>query len=156
MLASMYLRFAFEGDLHRTLEFIPIAVRRKLDLAGVKLSLAAWNGMSRAEKLAVCHLPVDGDGDLEVYREALAGFAERAGDPIAPLPSGPVDRREWRDLPEALAGRVDPERWSRLSDEARYVVAKLCDPRKSKEKLEAALRELGLAGRGAGPEREGA
>jgi hypothetical protein len=146
MLATMYLRFAFEGDLDRTLEFIPIAVRRKLDLAGLKLSLAAWNRMTRAEKLAVCNLPVDGDGDLEVYREALAGFAERAGDPAAPLPGGPVDPRTWRDLPEPLAGRVDPGRWSNLSDEARYVVARLCDPRKSKEKLEAALRELGLAG----------
>jgi hypothetical protein len=140
----MYLRFAFEGDLHRTLEFIPIAVRRKLDLAGLKLSLAAWNCLSRAEKLAVCHLPVDGEEDLEVYREALSGFAARVGEPVSPLPGGPLDSRAWRHVPEALATRVDRDRWSGLSDEARYVVVKLADPRKSKDKLEAALRELGL------------
>jgi hypothetical protein len=142
----MYLRFAFEGELHRTLEFIPIAVRRKLDLAGLKLSLAAWNRMSRAEKLAVCHLPVDGEGDLDAYREALAGFAERAGEPVTPLPGGPADRGAWRDLPQRLAGRVDPARWAALSDEARYVLTRLCEPRKSGDKLEDALRELGLAG----------
>jgi hypothetical protein len=140
----MYLRFAFEGNLHRTLEFIPIAVRRKLDLAGLKLSLAAWNRLTRAEKLAVCHLPVDGEDDLEAYREALTGFAERAGEPVTRLEGGPVDPRSWRELPEAVAGRVDVARWEKLSDEARYVVARLSDPRKRKEKLESALKELGL------------
>jgi hypothetical protein len=144
----MYLRFAFEEDLHRTLEFIPIAVRRKLDLAGLKLSLAAWNRFIRAEKLAVCHLPVDGEGDLEVYREALTGFAARAGEPVAELPEGPLHPRSWRELPPSLEGRIDPDRWSQLSDEARYVVVKLTDPRKRKEKLEWALRELGLSEQG--------
>lgn len=142
----MYLRFGFEGDLHRTLEFIPLAVRRKLDLAGLKLSLAAWNRMSRAEKLAVCHLPVDGEGDLEAYREALAGFAERTGEPVAPLAAGPADPGSWRPLPERLEGRVAPARWAALSEEARYVLTRLCEPRKSGDKLEEALRELGLAG----------
>jgi hypothetical protein len=147
----MYLRFAFEGDLHRTLEFIPIAVRRKLDLAGLKLSLAAWNRMSRAEKLAVCHLPVDGEGDLDVYREALTGFAERAGEPVTPLSGGPADRRSWRELPQRLAGRVDPDRWAASSDEARYVLTRLCEPRKSGDKLEDALRELHLSSERGGP-----
>ena len=74
----MYLRFAFEGDVHETLATIPLAVRRKLDLAGLKLSLAGWTALSRAERLAVCHLPVESQADLEVYREALRGFAVRA------------------------------------------------------------------------------
>jgi hypothetical protein len=146
MLPRMYLRFAFEGDLHRTLEFIPIAVRRKLDLAGLKLSLAAWNRMSRAEKLAVCHLPVDAEGDLDVYREALTGFADRAGEPVTPLTGGAADRASWREVPDRLAGRVDPARWAALPDEARYVLTRLCEPRKSGDKLEEALRELGLSG----------
>src|SRR5205814_10103329 len=91
----MYLRLELEGDLHRTLEFIPLAVRRKLDLAGLKLSLKAWAAMTRAERLAVCHLPVDGEGDLDVYREALAGFWERAGHLVAPLEGGSVDTCAW-------------------------------------------------------------
>src|SRR5207248_8286849 len=82
---TMYLRFAFEGDVHETLATIPLAVRRKLDLAGLKLSLAGWTALSRAERLAVCHLPVESRADLEIYREALRGFAERAGHPVVPL-----------------------------------------------------------------------
>src|SRR5436305_14903016 len=100
----MYLAFEFEGDVHRTLETIPLAVRRKLDLAGLKLSLQGWTSLSRAEKLALCHLPVEGDGDLDVYREALRGFADRSAHPVSPLEGGAVDSSAWAKdrLPAAL------------------------------------------------------
>jgi hypothetical protein len=146
----MYLRFELEGDLHRTLEFIPLAVRRKLDLAGLKLSLKGWTAFSRAERLAVCHLPVDGPGDLDVYREALAGFAERAGHPVALLEGGPIDARAWgaSRIPDTVAARapaLSAAQWSALPDEARYVLLRLAEPRRGPEKLDAALRELRLA-----------
>ena len=145
----MYLRFELEGDVHRTLEFIPLSVRRKLDLAGLKLSLKAWTAMTRAERLAVCHLPVDGPGDLEVYREALAGFAERAGHPVAPLESGPLDGSAWgaARVPESVAARaprISGAQWSALPEDARYVLFRLAEPRRGPEKLDAALRELRL------------
>jgi hypothetical protein len=145
----MYLRLELEGDLHRTLEFIPLAVRRKLDLSGLKLSLRAWTAMTRAERLAVCHLPVDGPGDLEVYRETLAGFAERAGHPVAPLEGGPVDASAWSAarIPENVAARateLSKAQWSALPEEARYVLFRLAEARRGPEKLDAALRELRL------------
>ena len=149
----MYLRFAFEGDVHRTLEMIPLSVRRKLDLSGLKLSLAAWTALSRAERLAVCHLPVDSPEELEVYREALRGFAERAGHPAAPLESGPADPRAWgkERIPEALSARlpeagarIDPLAWGALPEDARYSLVKLAEPRRTPEKLALALRELGI------------
>jgi len=150
----MYLRFAFEGDLHRTLEFIPLSVRRKLDLAGLKPSLAAWTALTRAEKLAVCHLPVDGPEDLDVYREALQGFAHRAGHVVDPVEGGPADPAAWGPsrLPAGVAARLaetgarlSPEQWSALSEEARYALVRLAEPRRNPEKLIAALRELKLA-----------
>jgi len=146
----MYLRLQLEGDLHETLEFIPLAVRRKLDLAGLKLSLAAWTAMPRAERLAVCHLPVDGEGDLDVYRAALTGFAERAGHPVAALEGGPIDRAAWgpERIPQAIAARAPNlalAQWSALSEEERYVLLKLSEARRSPEKFNAALRELRLS-----------
>ncbi|HWE23894.1 MAG TPA: nitrate reductase associated protein [Myxococcales bacterium] len=146
----MYLRLRLEGDVHETLEFIPLAVRRKLDLAGLKLSLAAWTALTRAERLAVCHLPVDGAGDLDAYREALAGFAQRAGHPVAPLEGGPLDRGAWgpERIPQAIAARaakLSIAQWSALPEEARYVLLKLSEARRSPEKFEAALRELKLS-----------
>jgi hypothetical protein len=146
----MYLRLELEGDLNRTLEFIPLAVRRKLDLAGLKLSLKAWTAMTRAERLAVCHLPVDGEGDLDVYREALTGFAERAGHPVAPLESGPVDPAAWgaARIPDTVAARAPDltvAQWSGLSEEARYVLFRLAEARRSPGRLQAALRELRIS-----------
>src|SRR6266849_344100 len=134
---------------HRTLEFIPPAVRRKLDLAGLKLSLKAWTAMARSERLAICHLPVDGPGDLEVYREALAAFAERAGHPVAPLEGGPLDGSAWgaARIPESVAARAPKlllAQWSALPEEARYVLFRLAEPRRAPDKLNAALRELRL------------
>jgi hypothetical protein len=146
----MYLRLELEGDLHETLEFIPLAVRRKLDLAGLKLSLAAWTAMTRAERLAVCHLPVDREGDLDVYREALAGFAQRVGHPVALLDGGPVDPATWGParIPDAVAARAPnlaAAQWSALSEEQRYVLLKLSEGRRSPEKFATALRELRLS-----------
>ena len=142
----MYLRFAYEGDVHETLATIPLAVRRKLDLAGLKLSLQGWTALSRAERLAVCHLPVDSGPDLDVYREALRGFSERAGHPVVPLEGGQVDPSSWGPdrRPAAVAARVSEQDWARLSDEARYALAKLSDPRRGPEKLGLALAELGF------------
>jgi hypothetical protein len=145
----MYLRLELEGDLHRTLEFIPLAVRRKLDLAGMKLSLKAWTAMPRAERLAICHLPVDGPGDLDVYREALAAFAERSGHPVAPLEGGALDGSAWGParIPDSVAERapsLSSAQWSGLPEDARYVLFRLAEPRRAPDKLNAALRELRL------------
>jgi hypothetical protein len=140
----VYLRFAFEGDVHETLQTIPLAVRRKLDLSGLKLSLAAWTALSRGERLAVCHLPVDSPADLEVYREALRGFAERAGHPVTPLEEGPLDPTSWGpgEVPSAIGDRISGPEWAALSEEARYVLVKLADPKRSPEKFNLALGEL--------------
>jgi hypothetical protein len=84
-----------------------------------------------------------------VYREALGGFAERAGHPVAPLEGGPASPSEWgaARIPEGVATRaptLSPARWSELSEEARYVLFRLAEPRRGPEKLDAALRELRL------------
>ena len=38
--------FAFEREIYETLEFLPMEVRRELDLGRLKLSLAAWQALS--------------------------------------------------------------------------------------------------------------
>jgi hypothetical protein len=151
----MYKRFSFEGDIHTSLECVPLTVRRKLDLADVKLSLAGWQQLSRAERLCLCHLPVDLPEDLEIYREVLLAFCQRAdvrwhklSDPVAESGAWNADKvpaplREWvRRLNAAL----DDQAWVRLDEESRYALLKLTDPKRTPEKLVAALIELGLLG----------
>ncbi|WP_437305297.1 nitrate reductase associated protein [Sorangium sp. So ce388] len=162
----MYRQFALEGEVHVVLDCVPLAVRRKLDLAELKISLAGWQTLSRAERLALCHLPVDTDDDVAVYAEVLRGFAARAGVPLTPLAEAPVRRAAWdADAVSArLRDRLGPDgaldaldggalgRLAELNEEERYALFKLADPKRGPEKLRALLGELGLS-RDAGGER---
>lgn len=42
--------FDFEADFSGDLRCLPMAVRRKLDLAGVKLKLVQWQGLRSPER----------------------------------------------------------------------------------------------------------
>jgi hypothetical protein len=149
----MYKRFAFEGDIHASLDCVPLTVRRKLDLAAIKISLDGWQALTREERLCLCHLPVDSDEELAVYREVLLGFCQRGGVTWKPLVDPAVDGRPWnaaalpadlRARAGALGASLDDARWSALDEESRYGLLKLTDPKRGPEKLAAALVELGL------------
>src|SRR5437773_85539 len=105
----MYRRFALEGNVHDLLDCVPLAVRRKLDLAARKISLAGWQTLSRGQRLALCHLPVDTPDELDVYRSVLLDFAASAGVALSPLP--PADPAMWS------ADRVPKELSERLARE---------------------------------------
>jgi hypothetical protein len=149
----MYKRFAFEGDIHGSLACVPLTVRRKLDLAALKISLAGWQQLSRDERLCLCHLPVDSAEEIAIYREVLLAFCERRGVDHKPLHDPVAAARLWnaRAVPAELRARavalgaaLDDEAWSRTDEESRYALLKLADPKREPEKLAAALVELGL------------
>ena len=149
----MYKRFAFEGEVHQSLSCVPLTVRRKLDLAGMKISLDGWQRLPREERMALCHLPVDGPDELTTYQEIMRGFCDRHGVECKPLTGVDEARRSWSgpDIPEAVAARVGelglalaPAAWRALDEESRYALLKLSDPRQAAAKLRAVLAELGL------------
>jgi hypothetical protein len=153
----VYRRFDFEGDIHASLACVPLVVRRKLDLVGLKISLAGWNALPREERLALCHLPAEADEDLTVYAEVLRAFAARAEAPLEPLPGDPIRRTAWSTAAtcERLrarlgTGELDEGALSRLTEEERYAVVKLAEPARDPEKLLVLVRELGLTARAAG------
>ena len=149
----MYLKFELEGDIHDSLHCVPLCVRRKLDLAALKISLDGWRALTRAERLALCHLPIDGEGDRAVYREVLQGFCARAGVPLSPLGDPDASALRWNEpgVPGALRTALaslglalaDP-RWRALPEEARYALLKLARPGHDLARLHAACAELGL------------
>jgi hypothetical protein len=135
----MYKRFEFEGDVHQTLECVPLTVRRKT--------------LTRAERLALCHLPVDSDEDREVYIEVMRTFCDRAGVSLKPLVDADASGRTWnvsttparvKERADALHARLDDTAWRHLDEESRYALVKLSDPKRNPLKLHAALVELGL------------
>jgi hypothetical protein len=149
----MYKRFAFEGEIHASLDCVPLTVRRKLDLAGIKLSLVGWQQLTRDERLCLCHLPVAQDEEIEVYREVLLAFCQRRDVAWKALVDPAATARAWNDpripsplrerLPALVSG-LDDQTWASLDEESRYALLKLADPKREPAKLVAALVELDL------------
>ncbi len=144
----MYRRFTFEEETDRTLECVPLAVRRKLDLAALKISLAGWQSLSRAQRLALCHLPVDGEGDLGVYREVLAAFAAEKDVELKPLPALDTEACSDRDVPPRVAERaaalgiaLEHDAWRGLDEETRYCLWKYATTKDDAAKVRALFAE---------------
>jgi molybdenum cofactor biosynthesis protein MoaC len=117
--------FAFEQQT-RDLELMPIAARRALDTAGIRLSLEAWRSLSVADRSA---LIVSGSlGSVPVTRvEGLLDHLQ----PRPPRIEPQSDPREIpQDLLDALGGlaRELEERWPALSGLERYALVKLARP----------------------------
>jgi hypothetical protein len=150
----MYKPFAFEGEVHQSLSCVPLTVRRKLDVAGLKISLDGWTTLTREERLALCHLPVDSEAEVTVYQEVMRGFCARHAVPLKPLTEVRDHGRSWNadDIPPPVVARLREvgrdlpvAAWRALDEESRYALLKLADPKQAAAKFQAALAELGFA-----------
>jgi len=102
--------------------FIPLAGRRALDRAGLKLSLRAWQSLSFLVRETVARLGEEDEVDGARVRELLEGVApepERI-EPLADPPAGAVPA----EVSGALGGErpLDAEKWRGLSPVARYAL----------------------------------
>ena len=118
--------YAFD-DADEALTFMPTAVRRALDVAGLKLSLTAWQAMSLDDKRRILTLGAADVVDVEAIRASLpdAPRIDPVPDPVA--------------LPGELSGKLSPEQWTRLRPLDRYALVKST---RRPDKLARALREI--------------
>jgi hypothetical protein len=144
--------FGFEADFARDLRCIPMAVRRKLDLAGVKLKLIQWHGLSAPERERLLAWPDDGP--------AIAALRDWLLERSASLPGGPAKAMEpargaaWQgegDWPEAVLRScaeldlaVRTEGWRGLDELRRFALLKLSHPGHEHRNLPRALAEFDL------------
>lgn len=126
----MFRRFDFENEVYATLELVPMSVRRKLDLAGVKLHLNQWQALSRTERLVVCHFPAASSEECEVLAAFLAEAVKRRTSEELSTAT-PARDADADHMPPEVARLVsefqlDGENWSRRFDpDERYALAKL-------------------------------
>jgi hypothetical protein len=144
--------FGFEADFAADLRCLPMAVRRKLDLAGVKLKRNQWHGLTAGERQRLLEWD-DGAPAIEALRDWLL---ERS----AALPGGragslePASQAAWqqgKDWPESLrhsCGQLNlairEEGWQELSELQRFALVKLSHPGHEHRNLPRALAEFGL------------
>ncbi|HEY1751714.1 MAG TPA: nitrate reductase associated protein [Caulobacteraceae bacterium] len=146
--------FAFENDFVEALECIPMAVRFKLDLCAVKLSLAQWSAFSRDERAALLAAPCAAPDEVAAYRRRLVELvAERAHEAAKPLAAGATVLWEQgeRTPPEvrSFARSIDvpppPDTaWRDLTSLQRFALLKLSRDNHDNVNFVPALREFGL------------
>lgn len=142
--------FAFEHDFIGSWRCIPLCVRRKLDLIGLKLKLSHWLALSQAQRQELVDWP-DDPTNLTSLREHLRTCTRSLADGEArPLP--PATHEPWQnphaipvEVGEAAAQRqisLSPISWSGLRELDRFALCKLARPGHDHHNLDAAFSEV--------------
>ena len=144
--------FDFEADFSGDLRCLPMAVRRKLDLAGVKLKLVQWHGLSSAERGTLLQWQDDMTSLVELREWLLVRTNNLPEGPAKPLePARSCAWQETGTLPEEvvlscdqLGLKIEPQRWAYLDELQRFALIKLSHPGHEHRNLPRALLEFGL------------
>jgi hypothetical protein len=115
------------------LSLLPMASRRALDAAGIKLSLATYQTLALGERRELLRLGAGAQVDVSAVRALLA----HASSTSVPVYGEPLE------LPDALARELglDAAGWQRLTPLDRYVLDKL-QRRGRSERLQRAFAEM--------------
>ena len=143
--------FAFEADFTADLRCIPMAVRRKLDLAGIKLKLVHWSELGEAERQALVGWGDDSDAIAALGTHLLQRTATLSPGQAGTLPTPSAEPWQQGDhWPEPVLASCrqlgltpDPTGWSRLDELQRFALVKLSHPGHEHRNLPRALREFG-------------
>jgi hypothetical protein len=146
--------FKFETDFAGALYCIPMAVRRKLDLCGVKVSLKQWNRFTLEQREHLVGRECNTREEADAYEREVTRLLEtRTGDTPEFL-----DRRtgtEWKDVSVVPQRLIDYSRerdvpaptlaqWAALTELQRFALYKLTRPGHTNENFIPAMREFGL------------
>ena len=150
----MFYQYKFESEIYPEMSRIPLHVRMKLDLTGVKMSLKIWLAFSLEARLALCDLPVETDNEKEAFASyadllSLRYFGKKAE--LVP----PVTEMSWEDpdrVPDSVAAKgrevgrpVTPAEWRAWNRYQRYALIKLSVSKNEPELFVQAIKEFGGA-----------
>jgi hypothetical protein len=146
--------FKFEEDfMEENIRCIPMLVRFKMDLVGIKLKLGEWGRFYPSERIELALLPVTTSYETEHYRSYLAALVTKHTGKAATsfaIETNPA----WQNLiqiPEMLKEKslelaldISIPQWQSLSNIQRFALLKLCRPGHENENFPKAAFEFGL------------
>ncbi|WP_219910145.1 nitrate reductase associated protein, partial [Variovorax sp. WS11] len=145
--------FGFEREFEATLDCMPMSVRLKMDLCGIKLSLAQWRALPAEARRTTLDAQCESHVDVRRLRRFLEWWI-REGGGTTPLQIQ-IDHSDWQvatRVPDqvnyVLASSGLPHlpqpAWARLDDLQRFALCKLTTKGQART-LPVALVEFGLA-----------
>ena len=142
--------FGFERDFVGNWRCIPLCLRRKLDLCGVKLRLNHWLALTESQRDQLVLWP-DGPDDLAALaaelRQSTAAMAD-GGVTSLPIPREAAWQHPGAPPAEVSSSAAElgywlgPDQWNGLSELERFALCKLARPGHDHHNLPAALVEL--------------
>ncbi len=147
--------FEFEEDfVEENMRCIPMIVRFKMDLAGIKLKLAHWCKFSNDERIKLALSPCRKKEEVSVYSQFLTGLIKKYANE-EPEKMTIVSQPEWaieNVIPEQLlekAGELKCDitliKWAGLTPLQRFALLKLLRPGHENKHFPNAMREFNLA-----------
>jgi len=146
----MFHRFRYEAEFYPTLSRLPLHVRMKLDIAGVKISLKDWLAYSFEERSVLCHLPVESAEECRVFAAYLDFLSRKyQGKPVEITEA--MDSALWdgAQVPEPVAQKsaacsntVDLSEWRSWQAHQRHALYKTAISKNQPEAFGGVLEEL--------------
>jgi hypothetical protein len=146
--------FVFEEDfIEANIRCIPMVVRFKLDIAGIKLKLAEWSRFTVRDRSQLIQGFCITDGQIASYRLYLQELIRmRTGNKPTDLavdayPLWSVLDHVSPELNEKAAGfglHISDKQWKFLSSLQRFTLLKLCRSGHENKNFEKAIQEFGL------------
>lgn len=146
--------FDFEEDfVEEHVRCIPMLVRMKMDIAGIKLKLAEWSKFSVDERIQLAIKPCTVTGEAAAYHTYLAGLIKKYTNREATmLAVEAVPAWTVADvIPEPLQEKanefnwsISTEQWKALTNLQRFALLKLCRPGHENKNFPKAMKEFGL------------
>ncbi len=147
----MFYRYRFESEIYPSLSLIPLHVRMKLDITGLKISLKTWLTFSVEERWVLCHLPVETEEERGNFSSYIAFLTRRyVGEEPTRVPTATY--LPWEDsgqVPDSVRAKSDGidcpvtlEEWSQWNTYQRFALSKLSVSKNEPEKFYQALQEF--------------
>lgn len=142
--------FAFEQDFIGNWRCIPLCVRRKLDLSGVKLKLNHWLALTQDQRQQLVDWPDTTDALLQLrdhLRQCTASMPDGRAkdlDPVTEAPWQQVDQlpEEVADAAVARGVELTSTHWREIRELDRFALCKLVRPGHDHHNLAAAFNEV--------------
>jgi hypothetical protein len=148
---NMFYKFRFEQQFYPTLNRVPLHVRMKLDVTGIKLSLNEWLAFTFEERNVLCHLPVDEEEEKQTFKQYL-NFLCRKYTGREAARTAMINPCLWCNndrIPDSIlkkapvtASPITLEEWRRWPSHSRYAVYKTAVSKSEPEQFLAVLEEL--------------